>query len=54
MWLSGALKVAFLDPNALLVLAAGAICAVIAYIMGRFMGRIQDAWRDSRVDDSVV
>lgn len=54
IWLSWALKVAPLNPNALLVLVAGAVCAVTAYIMGRFMGRIQEAWRDSRVDDSVV
>lgn len=54
IWLGAALKVAPLDPSALLVLGAGAVCAVTSYIMGRFMGRIQEAWRDSRVDDSVV
>lgn len=54
IWLSAALKVPPLDSNALMAQGAGTICAVGAFALGRFMGRIQDAFRESRIEDTGV
>jgi hypothetical protein len=54
MWLSGALKIAPMDQRALVAQGTGFVCAAIAFLAGRFMGRIQAMWIDSRVEDSGV
>lgn len=54
IWLSAVLKVGPVEPLALNAQGAGLACAVMAFVIGLFLSRIQDAWRESRVDDSGV
>jgi len=52
--LSGVWQISLTDTRALMAQGSGIICALTAFLMGRFVGHIQAAWIESRVDSSGV